>query len=90
MLTATPEWEEGTARTKVNCTKAWCTYSQLWHNTGGWYALVEGGPDKAIQADWKMSRNTRIQAMHVTSANAWAANTDVAYVPGTTLFLDYS
>ena len=37
-----------------------------------------------------MSRNTRIQAMHVTSANAWAANTDVAYVPGTTLFLDYS
>ena len=90
MVTSKPRWAQGSARTRVNQSQAWTSYSQLWHNAGSWYALVEGGPDKAIKADWKMSRNTRIQAMHVSSANAFATNTDVAFVPGTTLLLDYS
>jgi hypothetical protein len=94
---SSPSLPPSSLTTRASCTRAACTFTNLWHVDGAWYALVngtgtgggdgnEGGPP---DEGWAASPHVRVRRLALTDPAAWVRGATAATIPGTTALLDY-
>jgi len=76
----------GSPRSDVDCRGHYCTYKNLWYNSGNWYVLVDGPIAGGV---FKMSKHIHVSSIHVRSTRGWLRGVRWAVVPGETLILDF-
>ena len=79
--------------TTASCDAAACTYSNLWHLDGSWYALVNGAKHAASPGDegWALSKHAAVRPLRVSDPAAWARAVapGARFIPAASALLDY-
>ena len=87
--------------TSASCDASACTYTNLWHVDGAWYALARPGNDShgaPGAGGWGVSQHVRARRLSTCDPPAWAASVagtspppshPPSFIPGTTALLDY-
>ncbi|GLI68019.1 hypothetical protein VaNZ11_012320 [Volvox africanus] len=79
-------WNNDTPRTEVTCQSTHCVYTNMYYNSGRWYALVDG---ELFIPSWRFSRNQEVVPFHVLNATEFIDSVKWRLVPGDTILFDF-